>query len=136
SLRLIVCVLCNPLCPRPRPPSARQLHDFVGLESLRGEKAVQTLELAIVRDRFASMQTLLQRRVDQRIVVDGVEDLVDGTLGDRLVDAGALNLHLHAEFAPATDARLSARNGGCNSRIVDGALLAQSRNRSVDGIRL
>ena len=82
------------------------------------------------------MQALLQRRVDQRLVVDGVENLVDGTLGDRLVDAGALNLHLHAEFAPATDARLSARNGGCNSRIVDGALLAQSRNRSVDGIRL
>src|SRR5689334_19538932 len=98
TVRLIICVLRYPLCPCIPAASPQHLHDLFRFKSLCGEKAVQTLELAIVRDRFASAQALLQRRVDQRLLIDGVEDLVDGTFGDGLVDASALNLQLHAQF--------------------------------------
>src|SRR5262249_50925828 len=108
----------------------------VVLEALRRQESVEPLKLSIVRNGLAAAQALLQRRLDQRVVVDDAKHLVQGTPGDVLAEAGALNLHPHAQPAAPPHRGFGACDGFGHAHVVDGALLAQARDRVVDRVRV
>src|SRR5262245_36935245 len=80
-------------------PARESAHYLVRFEALADQIAIQSLELAIVRDGVAAAEALAQRRLDQLVVIDRREDLVHSAFGDRLADAGLLDLHPNAQTA-------------------------------------
>src|SRR6266508_5921807 len=83
----------------PPPPSSQGLHDAVRFESLAGQVAIEPLKLPVVRNRLAVAQPLLQRRFEQRIVVDRIEHFVHGAFCHGLRDTGTFDLHPDAHLA-------------------------------------
>ena len=82
----------------------------------------------------AVAKPLPQRCFEQRVVIDAIEDVVGGSLGDASVDAGAFDVHADAEFAAALDRSFGAGNRGSDPCVVDGALVPQARDRFVDEV--
>src|SRR5579871_3891972 len=109
-------------------------HHALAVEALTDEVAVQPLELAVVRDPLPPTQPLGQRRLEQRLVVDPVEDGLDRLLRERFRDAGALDLHPHAQLPAPLDRGLRARDRLGDARVVQRALVAQPRHRGVDRV--
>src|SRR5205807_1412256 len=58
----------------------------------------------------------------------------EGFARNRFGDAGALDLHPHAQPAAAAEGGLGPRDRFGDARIVERALFAQSRDRRVDGV--
>src|SRR3954464_10372599 len=102
------------ICPfyRTSFPAAlpQRLHHAVRLESLPNQVAEQPLELAVVGDRLAAAQPLVQRRFQQRRVIDVAEHVVDRGLRGFPGDPGPLDLHAHADLAALADASLGPRD--------------------------
>src|SRR4029077_17644027 len=84
--------------------SLQRLQDPIGLEPLADQVPEQARELAVVGDRLAPAQPCPQRRLQQHVVVDRLEDLVDRRLGRLLGDTRALDLQADADLAALADA--------------------------------
>src|SRR5262249_32550516 len=125
AARLVVCAC--------RAPRLECPHHAVRVEALRGEIAIQLLELTVVGDRRARSKTFVQRRLDQRVLVDGRKRILDRAVRGARRDAGALELHLHAKLAAAATCRLVSRDRLRHASVVYRALRTQPRDRRIDG---
>ena len=85
---------------------------------------------------LAPAQPLSQRRLEQLVVIDRIEHVVDGALGERGRDAGALDLQAHADATAPLHRGFRPRDGVCDARVVDGARLAQADDGRVDRVRV
>ena len=106
------------------------------VEPFGDEVAVQPRKLTVAGDARAAAAA--GERAPLRSSASSsspANDLVDGSAGDRLVDAGPLDLHPDAPSSPSADRRLSPRNRLSDARIVDRAFRSQASDRLVDQIR-
>src|SRR5262249_19720024 len=106
-------------------------HHVIVLEALADQIAVEFLKFPVVRDRVAAAQPLRQRRLEQRLVIDPIENVVDDAPRRGVGDPGALNLHADAQLAAPPQRGLGASDGFRHARVVDRPLLAQPRDRLV-----
>ena len=67
-----------------------------------------------------------------RLVFDVIVDLVDDAGRNLLCDAGALDLHPHADLPAAVNGGFRSRDGLGDAHVVDGALLPEPRDGRVD----
>jgi len=95
--------------------------NLVSLEALRAQVAEETLEFAVVGDPLAAAHPLLQGGREQRIWVDVLKHLVNGSRRDRFVDARRLDLLHHASSSSITPSGLRSRNGAGDAFVVDAA---------------
>ena len=106
------------------------------LKTLADQETIEPLKLPVVGNLIALPQPFLQRRFDQRIVVDAVEHGVDRGFCDVLRDPGAFDLHPHAQLATALQRCLGAGDRFGHTGVVDRAFAAQSGDGIVDRARV
>ena len=126
--------MSSPLPPLSRLVLAQDGQNLVRIEALRAQVAKQTLELAVVGDALAAAQPFLQSGREQRIGIEILEDLVHGFRGNRLSDAGRLDLLKHPPSSSTTARGLGSRNRAGDALVVDAALGLEPGDGFVDGV--
>ena len=76
--------------------SPQQLEHAIRFETLAYQITIQPVELPFIANRLAAAKALRQCRLQQRVRIEGAEDLIHGLLRDGRPDAGAFYLPLDA----------------------------------------
>src|SRR5688572_15392043 len=104
----------------------------LALEALVEQVAIEALELFVIFDRAAAQHAPGESRFEQRVRVELAEHVLHRFARHCRGDAGALDLHSDAQLAPASGRRLGSSDHFGDSRIVDGTLVLEARDRGVD----
>jgi len=110
-------------------------HYAVGLESLTDEIPEEPAEFGLVGDPIAAAQPPGERPFEERLVVYGTEDLVDGVPRGGWRDAHLFNLPPDAQLAAAVYGRFRMRNRLGHPPIVDRPFSPQTFDSRVYSVR-
>src|SRR6188474_556428 len=80
-------------------PERRQ--HAIRLEPLSGQVSIEPAELRRIGNAFAAPQSLGERRGDQGLGIEGLEDLVGDSLGNGGRNAGLLDVPANPQLAAA-----------------------------------